>query len=265
MTHKNEEFVLTVKDVCKGFHNKNHVISANDHISFSLRKGEILGIVGESGSGKSTIAKLLMHIETPDHGEIKICGHEYSKLSGENLRQQRKNIQMIFQDPIGSMNPKKKVQDIICEPLLNYGLIQKCDVKAKAGELLQAVELGEEFLEKYPHAMSGGQAQRVAIARAIALNPPILLCDEATSALDVSVQKNIVDTLLRLNRERGISIIFISHNIFLTKFMADRMIVMNQGVVVETIEKENYDKESSQEYTRHLMHSAQLVNDALFQ
>lgn len=263
--YNSEAPILTVKDVCKGFTNKNHVISANDHISFSLKKGEILGIVGESGSGKSTIAKLLMHIETPDHGEIKICGQEYSKLSGETLRQQRKNIQMIFQDSIGSMNPKKKVQDIICEPLLNYELLKKRDIKSKATELLNAVDLDETFLEKYPHAMSGGQAQRVAIARAIALNPAILLCDEATSALDVSVQKNIVDMLLRLRQERGISIVFISHNIFLTKFMADRMIVMHQGMVVETIKKQDYDKESEHTYTRHLMHSARVLNDVLFQ
>lgn len=258
-----EEIILTVKDVCKDFKNKNHVINANDHISFTLKKGEILGIVGESGSGKSTIAKLLMHIQTPDHGEINICGQEYSKLSGEALRQQRKNIQMIFQDPIGSMNPKKKVKQIICEPLLNYKLISKKDINAKATELLQAVDLGEEFLEKYPHTMSGGQAQRVAIARAIALNPQILLCDEATSALDVSVQKNIVDTLLKLNKEREISIIFISHDIFLTKFMADKLIVMNQGLVVETIDKEQFQEESTVEYTRKLMYSAQILNDQL--
>lgn len=258
-----DEIVLTVKDVCKGFKHKDHVINANDHINFSLKKGEILGIVGESGSGKSTLAKLLMHIHTPDHGEIKICGKEYSKLKGESLRLQRKNIQMIFQDPIGSMNPKKRVKNIICEPLLNYKLISKREIPEKATELLASVDLGEEFLEKFPHNMSGGQAQRVAIARAIALNPSILLCDEATSALDVSVQKNIVDTLLKLNKELDISIIFISHDIFLTKFMADRMIVMNQGFVVETLVKEEYEKADLQEYTRNLMHSAGVLNDHL--
>ncbi len=135
----NKEVILSVKDVCKDFQNKNHVISANDHISFSLHKGEILGIVGESGSGKSTIAKLLMHIQTPDHGEIKICGEEYSNLTGEALRQQRKHIQMIFQDPIGSMNPKKKVKDIVCEPLLNYKLLKPRNLREKAKELQESV------------------------------------------------------------------------------------------------------------------------------
>lgn len=259
----NDTFILTVKDVCKDFKNKNHVISANDHISFSMKKGEVLGIVGESGSGKSTIAKLLMHIQTPDHGEIKICGQEYSKLSGEALRQQRKNIQMIFQDPIGSMNPKKKVKQIVCEPLFHYKMIKKSEMKEKATQLLADVGLGEEFLEKYPHTMSGGQAQRVAIARSIALNPAVLLCDEATSALDVSVQKNIVDTLLKLNKERGISIIFISHDIFLTKFMADRIIVMNKGFVVEMIEKENFHRESTHEYTNALMNSAGVLYNSM--
>lgn len=260
-----EELVLTVKDVCKGFQEKDHVITANDHINFSLGKGEILGIVGESGSGKSTLAKLLMHIQTPDHGEIKICGQEYSKLTAEALRLQRKNIQMIFQNPIGSMNPKKRVKHIICEPLLNYKLIAKRDINKKATALLAAVDLGPEFLEKYPHNMSGGQAQRVAIARAIALNPRILLCDEATSALDVSVQKTIVDTLLKLNKELDISIIFISHDIFLTKCIADRIIVMHQGLVVETLEKEAYKTPAQTEYTRHLMQSAKVLNDALLQ
>ncbi len=255
------DVILTMKDVCKDFQNKDHVITANDHISFHLHKGEILGIVGESGSGKSTMAKLLMHIQTPDHGEIRICGEDYSKLSGESLRQQRKNIQMIFQDPIGSMNPKKKVKQIICEPLLNYNLLSRKDVKVKASELLKSVDLGDEFLEKYPHTLSGGQAQRVAIARAIGLNPKILLCDEATSALDVSVQKNIVDTLMKLNKEREISIIFISHDIFLTKFLADRILVMNQGIVAEMIEKEDFDKESPVAYTRDLMNSSKILND----
>lgn len=258
-----EEIILTVTDVCKGFKHKNHVISANDHINFTLKRGEILGIVGESGSGKSTIAKLLMHIISPDHGEIKICGEEYSKLKGEALRLQRKNIQMIFQDPIGSMNPKKKVKQIICEPLLNYKMIKRSEIKEKATALLASVDLGEEFLEKYPHNMSGGQAQRVAIARAIGLNPQILLCDEATSALDVSVQKTIVDTLLKLKKERNISIIFISHDIFLTKFIADRIIVMNRGFVVETLEKATYDTADLEDYTRHLMDSAQILNNYL--
>lgn len=258
-----KSIILSVKDVCKGFQNKNHVINANDHISFSMKNGDILGIVGESGSGKSTLAKLLMHIETPDHGEIKICGEEYSKLKGESLRQQRKNIQMIFQDPIASMNPRRKVKDIICEPLRNYKLIKQSEVKENALELLQSVDLGAEFLEKYPHSMSGGQAQRVAIARAIALNPAILLCDEATSALDVSVQKNIVDTLLKLNKERGISIIFISHDIYLTKFISDRIMVMNQGILVETIEKQHFHKVSERNYTRHLMESAGILHEKL--
>ncbi|MGL6315778.1 ABC transporter ATP-binding protein [Vibrio sp. WXL103] len=258
-----EEVILSVKDLCKDFKRKNHVISANDHINFSLMEGEILGVVGESGSGKSTLAKLLMHIEKPHHGEIKICGEEYSTLSGEKLRIHRKNIQMIFQDPISSMNPKKRVKDIICEPLLNYGEIKRRQIEEKATELLLSVELDESFLEKYPHNMSGGQAQRVAIARAIALRPKILLCDEATSALDVSVQKNIIDTLLKLNREQNISIIFISHDIFLTRLIADRVIVMNQGCIVDIINKDESKNREYNEYTRKLMYSASLINKNL--
>ena len=257
------EVVLTVKNVCKNFKRKNHIITANDHINFELKKGEILGIVGESGSGKSTLAKLIMNIEKPDHGEIKICDKEFSDLSGEALRQQRRNIQMIFQDPISSMDPKKRVKDIICEPLLNYNLIKKSQIKQKAIDLLKSVDLKPEFIDKYPHNMSGGQAQRVAIARAISLAPQVLLCDEATSALDVSVQKNIVDTLLKLNKELNISIIFISHDIFLTKFIADKMIVMNEGQIVEIITKENYNSVEHEEYTINLMKSASTLNENL--
>ena len=255
--------ILSVKNVCKNFTRQNHIITANNHINFDLYQGEILGIVGESGSGKSTLAKLLMHIEQPFHGEIKICGKAYSALSGEELRLQRKNIQMIFQNPIASMNPKKRVKDIICEPLLNYGLIKKSEITRKATELLASVDLTADFLEKYPHAMSGGQAQRVAIARAIAIEPKILLCDEATSALDVSVQKNIIDTLLKLNKTLGISIIFISHDIFLTKFIADRIIVMNAGCIVETLKKEDYNNANHAEYTKKLMQSASILNEHL--
>ena len=257
------ENILTVKNLCKGFKRKNHKITAGDHLNFYLKKGEILGIVGESGSGKSTLAKLLMHIEQPDHGEIKICGKRYSDLKGEELRMQRKNIQMIFQDPISSMNPKKRVKDIISEPLLNYKLIKKNQVHDKVVELLKAVELNETFLDKYPHSMSGGEAQRVAIARAISIEPQILLCDEATSALDVSVQKNIVDTLFRLNKELGISIIFISHDIFLTQFIANRIIVMKNGCIVETMNKDEFYTDNHMEYTNMLINSATILNKNL--
>ena len=258
-----QEIILTAKNVNKIFKRKNGIIHANKDINFELKKGEILGIVGESGSGKSTLAKLLINIQKPDGGEIKIDNKEFSNLSGKQLREERKNIQMIFQDPIGSMNPKKRVKDIICEPLLNYKMINKSQVKQKAIELLKLVDLDEEFIEKYPHSMSGGQAQRVAIARAIALQPKILLCDEATSALDVSVQKNIVDTILKLNKELGISVIFISHDIFLTKFIADRIIVMNKGEIVEILDKEVYDNDDHDEYTLKLMNCASILNENL--
>lgn len=255
--------IMEVQDICKSYTRKHHVIGANKHLNLELREGEILGIVGESGSGKSTLAKLLMNIEQPNCGTIKICGSEFSNLKGEQLRQARKNIQMIFQNPTGSMNPKKRVKDIITEPLLNFGLISSKDVKAKATELLKKVELDETFLEKFPHNMSGGQAQRVAIARAIALEPKILLCDEATSALDVSIQKSVVDTLIKLNKEQNIAMIFICHDIYLTKYIADRIIVMNQGSIVETIEASDLGNVDHEEYTKNLMASAEKLNHYL--
>ena len=258
-----EQVILTVNDVCKHFSRNNKTVTANHHINLTLFEGEILGIVGESGSGKSTLAKLLMNIQSPDFGTIEVCGKEFSCLKGEALRQARRDVQMIFQDPIASMDPKKRVKDIICEPLLNYGLISHSEIKTKATELLYAVSLNETFLEKYPHNMSGGQAQRVAIARAISIKPKLLLCDEATSALDVSVQKSIIDTLLELNKKDNISIIFISHDIYLTKFIANRIIVMKDGEIVETLTKESYEHGKHDPYTLKLMKSASILNDKL--
>ncbi len=257
------ETILTVTDVCKYFVRNGQRVDANHHVSLHLNQGEVLGIVGESGSGKSTLAKLLMDIQRPDCGVIQLCGQEFSKLTPKETKLARKNIQMIFQNPLGSMNPKKRVKDIICEPLLNYGLIKGKDVREQAARLLHSVMLDESFLDKYPHSMSGGQAQRVAIARAIALKPKVLLCDEATSALDVSVQKSIVDTLIQLNRQEGISIIFISHDIYLTKFIADRIVVMYQGEVVETLDKGDYERPDHAPYTLKLMESARVLNDKL--
>lgn len=246
--------ILKLRDVCKNFVRDKHIICANSHINLDLYQGEILGIVGESGSGKSTLAKIVMGIHKQGQGTVEICGKDIQSLSTEELRMARQDIQMIFQNPQSSMNPRMKVKDIICEPLLNFGLIKKSEVRENALNLLLSVELDESFLEKYPHNMSGGQAQRVAIARAISIKPKILLCDEATSALDVSVQKSIIETILKLKKENDMSIIFISHDIYLMKRIADRIIVMNKSEIVETLDAKN--DEFQDEYTKKLMKSA---------
>ncbi len=253
------EIILSAKDVEKLFTDHGHAFYANQDVTFDLYRGEILGIVGESGSGKSTLAKMIMNISQPTAGEILIGGQNMANLKGEPLRQARQNIQMIFQNPIGSMNPKKRVVEIVCEPLRNYGRLAKCDMEKKATELLEMVELNETFLNKFPHQMSGGQAQRVAIARALALEPDILLCDEATSALDASVQRSIVDTLIRLNREKGISMILIAHDIFMTKYATNRMVIMEKGRIVEILDSQDFGKAIHAPYTQRLVQSARAL------
>ena len=166
------------------------LLTACDKVSLTINVGETIGIVGESGCGKSTVAKTILSMHAPTNGKILFRGKDITKLKGEERRQICRHIQMVFQDPTAAFNPKMKIGNIICEPLLNFNLIKKSQIKEKAQELLHLVDLPPDFVDRYPHNMSGGQRQRVAIARALALEPEIIVCDEATSALDVSVSKN---------------------------------------------------------------------------
>ncbi len=256
MYKKDKEVILETRNINKIFsRGKSEEHIANKDINIELFKGEILGIVGESGCGKSTLAKILISIEKPTSGEVFILGNNITSLKGEKLRQSRKDIQMVFQDPTESLNPKMKIKDIICEPLLNYNLIKRSEINNKAKEFLKMVELDQEFANKYPHNMSGGQRQRVGIARALALSPKIIILDESTSALDVSIQKNIIDLILKIKEEKNISIIFICHDIALVRSIANRIIVMNKGHIVEELSKEKIKKEDLQPYTRELFNS----------
>lgn len=210
-------------------------LTACDHITFSVHPGETFGIVGESGSGKSTLARILTRLETPTEGRILYRGEDITHLSGEALRQHRRAVQMVFQDPSTALDPKLRVRDIICEPLFNFGLLRASEADDKARELLRLVDLPEDFADRFPHNMSGGQRQRVAIARAVALAPELIVLDEATSALDVSVQARVIDLLGRLQRERNIAYLFICHDLFLANNFCDRILVMQHGKEVETI------------------------------
>lgn len=210
-------------------------LTACDHITFSVHPGETFGIVGESGSGKSTLARILTRLETPTEGRILYRGEDITHLSGEALRQHRRAVQMVFQDPSTALDPKLRVRDIICEPLFNFGLLRASEVDDKARELLRLVDLPEDFADRFPHNMSGGQRQRVAIARAVALAPELIVLDEATSALDVSVQARVIDLLRRLQQEKHIAYLFICHDLFLANNFCDRILVMQHGKEVETI------------------------------
>ena len=188
------EAVLEVKNLTKKFPVEGgKVLTACDNVSFQAYKGQTLGIIGESGCGKSTLVRTILQIHPATAGEVIFEGQDILLLKGEALRQNRRKIQMVFQDPSAAFNPKMRVKDILCEPLLNFGLLQKSEVDARASELLQMVELPVEFKDRYPHSMSGGQRQRLGIARALSLEPQIIVCDEATSALYVSVQEKICE------------------------------------------------------------------------
>ena len=253
MSSAEHEIIMSVEHITKKFPvSGGRTLTACDDISFHVRKGETVGIVGESGCGKTTLLKTLMNMHPPTSGRILFRGRDITKLTGEEKRENCRHIQMVFQDPTAAFNPKMRIKDIICEPLLNFGLIEKGDMEAKARELLSQVELPPDFVDRYPHNMSGGQRQRVAIARALALEPEIIACDEATSALDVSVQDTIIKLLVRLQKEKGITYIFICHDLALVSMFSHRITVMYLGNVMEKLDGDKLE-EACHPYTRALL------------
>lgn len=249
--------ILQIKNLTKKFAAEGgKMLTACDNVTLNAYAGQTLGIIGESGCGKSTLVRTILQIHPASGGEVIFDGQDILKLRGEAARQNRRKIQMVFQDPAAAFNPKMKVKEIVCEPLLNFGLIKKSEVDTKAAELLRMVELPEDFKDRYPHNMSGGQRQRLGIARALSLEPKIVVCDEATSALDVSVQEIICELLVRLQKEKGITYLFICHDLGLVDLMCHQIAVMYLGNIVEYI---GYGRRISTEgmhpYTKALMKS----------
>ncbi|MBT2386913.1 ABC transporter ATP-binding protein [Streptomyces sp. ISL-11] len=218
-------------------------VKAVDGVSFDLYKGETLGIVGESGCGKSTVAKLLMTLETATAGEVFYKGQDITKLSGRALKAVRRNIQMVFQDPYTSLNPRMTVGDIIGEPFdIHPEVAPKGDRRKRVQELLDVVGLNPEYINRYPHQFSGGQRQRIGIARGLALNPEIIICDEPVSALDVSVQAQVINLMERLQNEFELSYLFIAHDLSIVRHISDRVGVMYLGKMAEIgTDSEIYD------------------------
>ncbi|GGU37260.1 ABC transporter ATP-binding protein [Streptomyces lavendofoliae] len=243
--------LLEVRDLVKHypltrgvlFRKQIGAVKAVDGVSFDLRPGETLGIVGESGCGKSTVAKMLVSLERPTSGRILYKGEDITGLSGRALKAVRRNIQMVFQDPYTSLNPRMTVGDIVGEPFdIHPEVAPKGDRRRKVRELLDVVGLNPEYINRYPHQFSGGQRQRIGIARGLALNPEIIVADEPVSALDVSVQAQVVNLMEKLQTEFGLAYVFIAHDLSIVRHISDRVGVMYLGRIVETgTDTEIYD------------------------
>lgn len=254
--YEQESLIIEAKHVTKKFQlSRRDIITACDDISLKFFKNQTLGIVGESGCGKSTFMRMAVGLEKPDSGEIFFHGKNMLELKGEELRLNRRNIQMIFQDPSEAFNPRMKVKEIICEPLFNFRLINRKQMDLKARDLLEMVDLPADLADRYPHDMSGGQRQRVGIARALALEPEVIICDEITSALDVSVQKTIVELLINLQNKKQVSIGFISHDLALVQQFAHQVAVMYLGNIVEIINGNEVSVNARHPYTQALLNS----------
>lgn len=210
-----------------------NLVKALDDVSISLRAGSTLAVVGESGSGKSTLARCLLQLQPLDSGEVFFLGQDLAKMPPSALRSVRRNLQMVFQDPFASLNPRMRVGEIVGEGLLIHGLGSTAEQQKKVVAMLKRVGLTEADMQKYPHEFSGGQRQRIGIARALVLQPKVVVCDEPVSALDVSIQAQILLLLKELQQEMALSYIFISHDLRVVRHIADDIVVMYQGQVVE--------------------------------
>ncbi len=251
-----EDTFLRFENISMHFDDAAGRVQAVDSISFSLARRELLGIVGESGSGKSTVAKLLTGLHLPTSGNILLDGKDITHAHGKERRALYTRIQMVFQDAVGSFNPRRTIGAMIGETICRLCTPDERDTKRRVAELLTEVGLPSSYAMRYPHEMSGGECQRAAIARAMAVHPEILVCDEATSALDVSVQAKIIALLLHLQREHGMSLLFISHDLPLVSSIADRVLIMQNGRIVEQGETSRVLREPSEDYTRNLLRAA---------
>ena len=253
---KESDIVLSAKHIVKQFPaSHGRTLTACNDINLNVYKGKTLGIVGESGCGKSTFVRMVISLDKPTSGEILYHGKNLANLSKKETWLNRQNMQMVFQDPLASFDPKMKIVDILTEPLINFGKLKRSEKEAKARELLEMVELPGDFVDRYPHNMSGGQRQRISIARALSLEPEILVCDEATSALDVSVQESVIELLVRLQKEKNISMLFICHDLALIRSFAHQIAVMYLGNVVEVLPAKNLSEHAVHPYTRALIGS----------
>lgn len=228
-------------------------VKAVDDVSFEIKKGETLGLVGESGCGKSTTGRTILRLINPTDGQIIFDGKDITNIQGRALREARKDFQMVFQDPYASLNPMQMIGDIVSEPLKNFGKSNKKALKEEVMDLLNRVGLPEDAYEKYAHEFSGGQRQRIGIARALALKPKLIVADEPVSALDVSVQSQVLNLLKELQKDFGLTYLFIAHDLSVVKHMSDRIGVMYLGNIVEIADRNSIYNEPLHPYTQALI------------
>lgn len=259
--HQEAEMMVQLKQVKKHFRLPggwlagHRYVYAVDDVSFDVQKGEVFGLVGESGCGKTTLSRLILKLIEVTDGQVIFNGRDLSQLKSGDLRQLRQEMQLVFQNPIGSLSPRQRVLDIVSEPLKTHRHLSKEEQRTKVIQLLDQVGLGAQHLDRFPHEMSGGQCQRVAIARALALDPQLLILDEPTSALDVSVQAQILNLLDDLRRRLNLTYIFISHDLSVVQHISDRIGVMYLGKLVEVGSSEQIFNQPSHPYTKALLGS----------
>lgn len=253
MSNNEKQPLVQVNDVCKYFHvGKNADLKAVDHVSFEIYKGETVGLVGESGCGKSTMGRCMIRLYEPTSGEVIYDGKDITKLTAAEKKEFCKKVQMIFQNPYASLNSRMTVKEIVGEGLREHGMSVK-DADEKVQELLEIVGLNKDHMSRFPHEFSGGQRQRIGIARALSVSPDFIICDEPISALDVSVQAQVINMLKDLQEERGLTYLFIAHDLSVVKYISDRVIVMYLGTIVETAETEELYSNTLHPYTKALL------------
>lgn len=246
--------ILEVKDLCKYFKTSRGLLHAVDHVTFTIKHGSTLGVVGESGCGKSTLGRTVLRLTEPTSGQILFDGQDVTKLKGAGMRRYRQNMQMVFQDPFASLDPRKTISQIISEPLkLNKLVKSKGECEAKTLELMDTVGLANRWYNTYPHQLDGGRRQRIGIARALAVQPRMLICDEPVSALDVSIQAQILNLLKELQEKMGLTCMFITHDLSVVHHFSDEIAVMYLGRIVEKAPSEELFANPIHPYTRALL------------
>ncbi len=247
--------LIKVENLKKYFPRGKKLLKAVDDVSISIEAGETLGLVGESGSGKSTLGRTMLRLVEPTSGRIEFCGEDITKIKREAMRQKRRHMQIVFQDPLASLNPQMSIGSAIEDPLVIHRMGNAAERRAKVYELLDMVEIGREFAGSFPFEFSGGQQQRVGIARALSLNPKFIVCDEPVSALDVSIQAQIISLLMGLREKFNLSYLFIAHDLGVIKYVSDRIAVMYLGRIIQLGRKEDLFRNPAHPYTKAMISS----------